>query len=89
LGISPSCKHHCTIPHKIVNTGSLEWFKEKQEEDIPVSGPLHLKKPEDLVNKLGDTTFKANTGKLDCLKYRHGTVCHSITCQMLSFILKL
>jgi transposase-like protein len=77
-GMSPSRKRQRTVPHETVDNALLEWFKEKRQENIPISGPLLLQKSEDLARKLGDTTFKANTGWLDRFKCRHGIVCRSI-----------
>lgn len=78
-GMSPSRKRHRSVPHETVDSALLEWFKEKRHENIPISGPLLLQKSEDLAKKLGDHTFKANTGWLDRFKTRHGIVCRAIT----------
>ncbi|XP_062566667.1 tigger transposable element-derived protein 4-like [Saccostrea cucullata] len=78
-GISLSRKSHRSVPHETVDAALLEWFYEKRQENIPISGPILLQKSEDLAKKLGDHSFKSNTGWLDRFKNRHGIVRRAIT----------
>ncbi|XP_063244145.1 tigger transposable element-derived protein 6-like [Bacillus rossius redtenbacheri] len=50
----------------------LEWFGQLRAQNLPVSGPMMLKKADELSLKLGIENFKCSNGWLDRFKVRHG-----------------
>ena len=76
---SSSRKCNRSSSHVNVENALLDWFKEKRNQNIPLSGPILLSKAEDLAQKLSDNSFKGNTGWLDRFKARHGIVCRAIS----------
>lgn len=60
-----------------VEEGMVQWFKNTQDRNLPVSGPLLKQTAERLADQLGHHNFKASTGWLDSFKHRNG-ISHKI-----------
>ena len=77
--ISPARKRHRSSSHENVDVALYEWFKEKRNQNIPISGPILMANRGNSLKKLGDRDFSPSTGWLDRFKDRHGIVCRSIS----------
>jgi hypothetical protein len=77
--ISPARKRHRSSAHENVDAALCEWFKEKRNQNFPISEPILMAKSEEFATKLGDRDFSPNTGWLDRFKQRHGMVCRSMS----------
>jgi hypothetical protein len=62
-----------------VDVTLYEWFKERRNQNIPISGPISMAKSLKFAKKLGDRDFSPSTGWLDRFKERHSIVCRSIS----------
>jgi hypothetical protein len=77
--ISPARKRHRSSAHENVDAALYEWFKEKRNQNFPISEPILMAKSEEFATKFGDRDFSPNTGWLDRVKQRHGMVCRSMS----------
>ena len=77
--ISPARKRHRSSAHENMDVALYEWFKEKRNQNFPISEPILMAKSEEFATKLGDRDFSPNTGWLDRFKQRHGMVCRSMS----------
>ena len=66
--VFPSRKRQRSGQHDAIESAVFKWFNEKRSANIPISGPLLMTKSDELAKKIGDKTFKANTGWLDRFK---------------------
>jgi uncharacterized protein with von Willebrand factor type A (vWA) domain len=62
-----------------VGAALYEWFKEKRNQNIPISGPIVMAQSAEFATKLGERDITPNTGWLDRFKERHGIVFRSIS----------
>ena len=77
--ISPARKRHRSSAHENVDVALYEWFKEKRNQNIPISEPILMAKSKEFATRHGDRDFTPNTGWLDRFKERHDIVCRSIS----------
>jgi hypothetical protein len=52
--ISPAKKRHRSSAHENVDVALYKWFKEKRNQNIPISGPILMAKSKEFATRLGD-----------------------------------
>ena len=74
---SPARKKFRSAAYSEVEDALFEWFKSQRSQNVPLSGPILLKKANDLAQKLG-IEFTASSSWIDRFKQRKGIVFRSI-----------
>ncbi|KAK9686060.1 Tc5 transposase DNA-binding domain [Popillia japonica] len=57
-----------------INKEVLEWFVRDKSKGLPISGTMLQSQALNVAKKLGNATFKASSGWLDCFKSRRNIV---------------